>query len=218
MNFTIEEYLAVRVRMAGKHASELERAQRFFSPPAGTVDLAHAVISIMTGLSRPLYAEARTSLQEVIKQARLRAAFGGERHAHAPRSGHSLKLDQAVTEIWKTRDRIFDGYRVLTTDEARVAFLASLPCVGEKLGWQIAQAFGIPNTGLSGRLAKIAAKLGETPADLCARLAAESGDSAVVVDVVLERGFWTWKFASMVQLKRQHAAAVSTQPSASGAP
>lgn len=203
MNFTIEEYLAVRVRMAGKHASELERAQKL-RPPEGQLELARTIVSIMTGLARPLAPAPHESITEAVKQHRLRAAFGGD------------ERDQAVAEIWKTRDRLWDQYRVLRTDEARVAFFASIPGVGEKLGWLIAQAFGIPNTGPSGRLAKIAAKLGETPHDLCARLAAESRDSAVVVDVVLSRGFWAWRFASVVQRKR-HAATVSTQPSA-GAP
>jgi hypothetical protein len=80
----------------------------------------------------------------------------------------------------------FDAYRELETDEARLAYLETLPWIGPITKWHLAKNLGVDCAKPDRHLVRIAD--GEQAAhDLCARLAEATGDRVATVDLVIWR-------------------------------
>ena len=200
MSFSADDYRAVRARVAKSYRADIARVEAL-RPPAGETEFARAVVSIMAGMD-PAAMGSEASFEGVTALVR-------EHRRSIRTSGidSTGSLSRAILDTWQSRDRLFDQYRALEDDAARLAFIGGLPFVDEAATWRVAQAFGIPRTRAGGHLATIAAVLSETPEGFCSRLAEESGDSAAVVDVVLwravERG---WLDMRTLRMRRRGVA------------
>ncbi|MGO8867325.1 MAG: hypothetical protein ACLQME_12555 [Alphaproteobacteria bacterium] len=184
MSFAIADYRALRARMAEHYSDEITKAD-VRRAPANESEFARAVVSVMVGAEPPTMGASAQALEgaervtKLIREHRRAVQMAGVESTSS--------LSRALLDVWQSRDRAFDEYRLLETDDARLAFLGRLPFVDEAAAWRIATHFGIPDTRPGKHLTVIAAVLGETPQDFCAQLARESGDSPAVVDAVLWR-------------------------------
>lgn len=177
MTFSVAEYQRLRALWSEQFPDELLWAKNI-KPPQGPKEFAQEVIYVICN-SGMRNVTARAIYEKIMEALR----------RHQPLHhvfGHAGKC-AAILEIWRTRDRLFDQYRVLQTDEARIEWLGDLPWIGPITKFHAAKNFGVVCMKPDRHLARIAKASGETPHDLCARLAAESGDSVPVVDTVLWR-------------------------------
>jgi hypothetical protein len=93
----------------------------------------------------------------------------------------------AIERIWRLRAALFAGYQALDNDADRVEYLDVLPWIGPITKWHAAKNFGIDVAKPDRHLERVAAKSGESPQQLCARLAKASGDRVATVDYVIWR-------------------------------
>lgn len=97
--------------------------------------------------------------------------------------GHPGK-SSAMQQMFEERDAQFAAYLAA---EDKIAFLAALPWIGPITKWHLAKNFGVECAKPDRHLSRLANAEGASVADLCARLAAESGDRVATVDLVLWR-------------------------------
>ena len=100
---------------------------------------------------------------------------------------HHPSKDRAIEWIWRNRLSLFETFRRAVSDEARVAFLRTLPWIGDVTKYHLARNLGLDFCKPDRHLVRIAQSCFTTPEELCARLAKETGDRIGVVDVVLWR-------------------------------
>lgn len=97
--------------------------------------------------------------------------------------GHPGKA-AAIQTGWDERERIFAQYLAASD---KLAYFAALPWIGEITKHHLAKNTGISVSKPDRWLVRLADAEGTTPAALCERLAAVSGDRVGSVDVVLWR-------------------------------
>jgi hypothetical protein len=99
----------------------------------------------------------------------------------------NVSKGRAIELVWLERAMLFRTYLALTTDAERVEFLGGLPWLGPITKWHAAKNFGLDVAKPDRHLERVAAKNGESPQQLCARLAKTSGDRIATVDYVIWR-------------------------------
>jgi hypothetical protein len=97
--------------------------------------------------------------------------------------GHKAKA-AAIDAVYRDRARLYEEYLAAPD---RVEYLASLPWIGGITKYHLAKNLGHDCCKPDRHLERIAARIDTTPADMCARLAAATGDRVAVVDTVLWR-------------------------------
>jgi len=100
---------------------------------------------------------------------------------------HHPSKGRAIDWIWRNRSFLFNTFHGAVSDEARIAFLRTLPWIGEVTKYHLARNLGLDVCKPDRHLVRIAQSYFTTPKELCARLARETGDRVGVVDVVLWR-------------------------------
>lgn len=106
--------------------------------------------------------------------------------------GHPGKA-AAIQAGWDERERIFAEYRAATD---KIAFFEALPWIGKITALHLAKNTGISVSKPDRWLVRLADAENTTPAALCERLAAASGDRVGTVDVVL------WRACSLGMCRR----------------
>lgn len=97
---------------------------------------------------------------------------------------HHRGKARAIDTIWRDRVRL---YREFQEADDKVAFCGALPWIGDITKYHLAKNFGVDCCKPDRHLVRIAEKYDTTPEDLCARLAAATGDRIATVDYVLWR-------------------------------
>jgi cobalamin biosynthesis Co2+ chelatase CbiK len=97
--------------------------------------------------------------------------------------GHKGKC-YAIISVWACLDHVWNEYQKA---EDKIAYLKTLPWIGDITKYHLARNLGADCCKPDRHLVRIAKKYNTTPAELCAKLAAETYDKAGVVDVVLWR-------------------------------
>ncbi|MBN3729439.1 hypothetical protein [Burkholderia sp. Tr-20390] len=97
--------------------------------------------------------------------------------------GHKGK-SEAMWAVWQNRADWFSRYWAA---DDKVAFLGSLPWIGDITKWHLAKNFGVDAVKPDRHLVRVAARYETDPTTLCARLARASGDRIGTVDTVIWR-------------------------------
>jgi hypothetical protein len=97
--------------------------------------------------------------------------------------GHKGKR-QAIQWIYDHRHELFSDF---TAARDKVAYCASLPWIGGITKFHLAKNLGVDCCKPDRHLVRIAKLSGETPDQLCSRLAAETGNRIGCVDLVIWR-------------------------------
>ena len=97
--------------------------------------------------------------------------------------GHKGKT-KAIDWVFDNRDTLFAAY--LAAND-KLDFLRELPWIGDTTKYHLAKNFGVDCCKPDRHLVRIAKLSGETPAELCERLATETGNRIGVVDLVIWR-------------------------------
>ena len=138
--------------------------------------------SAIAGCARPSpAASGSASGQRSSSNLPVAAAFGHPGKAAAIQAG------------WDERERIFAEYRAATD---KIAFFEALPWIGKITALHLAKNTGISVSKPDRWLVRLADAENTTPAALCERLAAASGDRVGTVDVVL------WRACSLGMCRR----------------
>lgn len=99
--------------------------------------------------------------------------------------GHPGKA-KAIQDVYDTRWQWFAAYERAPD---KLAFLHAMPWIGEITKWHLAKNFGVDCAKPDRHLVRIAGD--EGVGELCARLAAATGDRVATVDLIL------WRAASL---------------------
>lgn len=100
--------------------------------------------------------------------------------------GHDGKC-RAIDRIWIERDSLFDAYRTLNDDDAKVEFLGRLPWIGNITKFHAAKNFGVDCVKPDVHLQRLADHEGITPTAMCKRLGYAAGLKLRTVDLILWR-------------------------------
>lgn len=116
---------------------------------------------------------------------RIRAAQNAGASAHTV-FGHKGKA-AAIDAAWAAREELFHEFSMLDSDAARVEWLGQRAWIGEITKWHLAKNLGVNCCKPDRHLTRIAATSRETPAELCERIASETGDKIAMVDLIIWR-------------------------------
>ena len=108
-------------------------------------------------------------------------------HAGKPVKGNVLGKSgkaAAIDWIWANRAALFAKFQAAND---KVEFAALLPWIGQITKWHVAKNLGVDCAKPDVHLVRVAAHYQTTPAELCERLAAASGDRIATVDLVIWR-------------------------------
>jgi hypothetical protein len=108
--------------------------------------------------------------------------------------GHKHKC-YSIQHVYDNRHELYRRYMEIEGDEAKLAFLRTLPHIGDITKFHLFKNFGGIVAKPDRHLERIAAHYETTTADLCAALAAQSGDKVPTVDSVI------WRAASLEIIK-----------------
>lgn len=97
--------------------------------------------------------------------------------------GHPGKA-AAMQAIWDRREEMFRDY---VASEDKMAYIASMPWIGQVTKFHLAKNFGLDVAKPDVHLARLAQREGEDVQAMCARVAAEVGVRVATVDLVLWR-------------------------------
>ncbi len=118
-----------------------------------------------------------------IIESRVWAAINAGKPVKGNVLGKSGKAD-AIDSIYGDRVALFTKFQAATD---KVEFGFSLPWIGGITKWHLAKNLGVDCAKPDIHLVRVAEHYGTTPADLCANLAAASGDRIATVDLVIWR-------------------------------
>jgi hypothetical protein len=108
--------------------------------------------------------------------------------------GHQAKAE-AIDRFWNSRATRFGEMEAVIRADQLLPWCAALPWVGPTTKWHLAKNLGADVAKPDRWLIRVAAAAGVEVVELCARLAAESGDRVATVDLVIWRacnlGLWT---------------------------
>lgn len=93
----------------------------------------------------------------------------------------------AIGQVWRSREILFEGYLVRTTDEERLAYLESIPWIGGITKYHLAKNFGMQVAKPDVHLQRLANTFETTPQALCEALAERTGYKVATVDTLLWR-------------------------------
>lgn len=172
-----KEYEAIRLIVAANWATDIEWSETV-KAPTNAQDFALELIYVICN-SGMRWKVARVIYERVAKEL-----LAGRPAATA--FGHPGKVI-AIELIWLEREMLFEKYSALSNDADRVEFLGNMPWIGKITKWHAAKNLGVNAAKPDRHLERVAALSGETVADLCARLAAVSGDRIATVDYVIWR-------------------------------
>ena len=99
---------------------------------------------------------------------------------------HKSKV-KAIEYIWKNRGWLFSQFQQVNSENAKLAFLNTLPWIGDITKYHLARNLGLDFCKPDRHLVRIARGYSMTPEELCHKLAKETGERIGVVDVVLWR-------------------------------
>lgn len=97
--------------------------------------------------------------------------------------GHRGKVG-AIEAVWKFRETHFAQYRAAGD---KLAYLGSLPWIGEITKYHLAKNFGLPYAKPDVHLTRLAVTFQTTPQALCEALASRCGLKVATVDTLLWR-------------------------------
>jgi len=101
--------------------------------------------------------------------------------------GH-LGKRKGMQELWRTFPTHFDKLKQLTSDEARVNYLETLPWIGGITKYHLAKNLGMDVAKPDRHLIRVAAWYGYNDVqDLCIHLSQATGDRISVVDLIIWR-------------------------------
>lgn len=169
------DYLHIRKVIAAEgYASEIEWAQSVLPPTDAETFAGEAIwVICCSGMKEQV---ARLIQDRVWAALRARRpVFTGFKH-----KGKAAAID----DIWERRNWWFAEF-LKASD--KVEFCGTLPWIGTITKWHLAKNLGVDCAKPDRHLERIAAACHTTPHDLCARLAAETGDRIATVDLVLWR-------------------------------
>jgi hypothetical protein len=100
--------------------------------------------------------------------------------------GHPGKAAAIERVLSQDGARWFDEYTQLLGDEARLAYLETLPWIGKVTKWHLAKNLGVDCAKPDRHLVRIAGSE-QAAHEMCSRLAAKTGDRVATVDYVIWR-------------------------------
>lgn len=172
----LAEYLGVRAELVRRGFGDDIKWAESVGAPANAELFAqeHAFVVCNSGM--------RAQIAAMIYRKVMGALVGG---AH-PSSvfGHKGK-SEAIWTVWQERAEWFSRYHEA---DDKVAFLGSLPWIGEITKWHLAKNFGVDVVKPDRHLVRVATRYGTDPFTLCDRIARASGDRIGTVDYVIWRG------------------------------
>lgn len=173
-----EDYLQVRAMLAESGYADEYRWSQEVQAPASADDFAceYAFVVCNSGMKA-------TIAQEIYM--RVFTALTLDRRPVSEVFGHPGKA-RAIQEVWDDRQTWFALFG--EADDV-VAFCEELPWIGPITKWHLAKNFGVDCAKPDRHLVRIAGDEGVD--ELCARLAAATGDRVATVDLVI------WRAASL---------------------
>ena len=101
--------------------------------------------------------------------------------------GHKGKC-KAIVETLARLSEVFEKYKALDSDEARIEFLETLPFIGKITKYHLAKNLGVTGVAKPDRhLARIAKGFKTTAQELCEKISEATGDTVALVDLVIWR-------------------------------
>ncbi len=179
MNTATYRFLKSKVAHS-PYSNDIEWAEKSIHPPDTALEFfcEYAFVVINSGMkaqiARKIYEKTMDAV--IVNKQSATAVFG--------HPGKSAAIDQ----VFSARFTLFDQY-CASTD--RLVFLEALPWIGPITKYHLAKNFGMDVVKPDRHLVRIAEKSGETPEELCRRIAKETGDTVAVVDTVI------WRAANM---------------------
>lgn len=170
-----EQYQDTRSAViAAGYASEIEWAQTVKAPENAEDFAGEAVWVILC-----------SGMKEQIARKISEKVWGAIHSGKAVRSvfGHDGKA-AAIETIWRDREELFQAFD-LAND--KVEFCHRLPWIGNITKWHLAKNYGVDCAKPDVHLERLAKHYQTTTANLCAGLAAASGDRIATVDLVIWR-------------------------------
>ena len=171
----IEEFQSIveKVKAAG-YSDEITWQENVGPPPTAEAFASEAIFVICNSgmkhtVARRIYNDVMAALS---RNTSLRDAFG-----------HRGKID-AICLIWDHRHGLFRDYLAA---KDKLAFLVTLPWIGDVTKYHLAKNFGLQVAKPDVHLNRLAKHYRTTAQALCERLAAESGFKVATVDLVLWR-------------------------------
>jgi hypothetical protein len=161
------------VRQAGYGAS-IEWSQTIEGPKSAT-EFANAAIYVIIngGLANAV---------AVLIYARCLEALAGRGSAQSV-YGHTGKA-AAIDQIWNNRESLFASYE---EDQNKLEFLASLPFIGPITSLHLAKNLGADVAKNDVHMRRLATVENATTAELCLRLAKQTGYRVATIDTILWR-------------------------------
>lgn len=96
---------------------------------------------------------------------------------------------RSIQHVYDRREELFARFKEVEGegDDAILAYLVTLPHIGDTVKYHLAKNLGIPVSKPDRHLVKISAHFGTDTKGLCSALAEESGDKVTTVDTVIWR-------------------------------
>lgn len=183
---TPELYWAYRQKVAEHYERDIDwsealsiaNAKRELSADLFALEIAFVICNsgMKATIAGPIYNRVRDALREGRSAT---SAFG-----HAGKA-------KAIDDVWRDRERLLAEFLAA---EDKVAWCETLPWVGKITKYHLAKNLGVDCAKPDRWLVRVAEAAGETVDQLCARLAAATGDRVATVDYVIwracERGWY----------------------------
>lgn len=186
---TPERYQEVRAAVvAAGHADEIDWAQNV-KAPATPEDFAGEAIWVI------LCSGMKEQIARMISEKVWAAIHDGRPVSTV--FGHAGKA-AAIDTIWRDRAKLFRNFQFAND---KVEFCKRLPWIGDITKWHLAKNYGVDVAKPDVHLVRVASHYGTTPAKLCERLAAASGDRIATVDLVI------WRACNLGIIKSRELAA-----------
>lgn len=173
--FNVQSFIEVMV--SAGWGDDIDWAEQL-GPPADAEDFAREVIFVICNsgmkntVARGIYERVMAALEHGASAAE---AFG-----------HKGKA-RAIDDVWRAREILLAGFQCNRTDEERLAWLATLPWIGDITKYHLAKNFGVQCAKPDVHLQRLANTFGTTPQALCEELARRSGFTVATVDTLLWR-------------------------------
>jgi hypothetical protein len=155
-------------------ASEIRWAQRVGAPESAD-DFASELIFVIC--SSGMREQVARKIYDGVMAALRCGLVAGDVFRHRGKA-------RSINHVWYDRESLFDQYKAAGD---KLAWLAGVDWIGPITKYHAARNLGLDVIKPDRHLVRIAAAAGTTPDDLCARMAADSGDRIGVVDIVLWR-------------------------------
>jgi hypothetical protein len=172
---TTEKYLELKAEVIARGYGEMVVWANSLKPVTNAEDFAreYCWVVLCSGMKEQIARQIWGRVQDAIYAGASAGAVFGHRQKAA-----------AIDKIWTQQAAFFAAYQAAAD---KMAFLRTLPFIGPITVFHLAKNYGVDCCKPDRHLVRIARACGTTPEQLCARLAAATGDRVVTVDTVIWR-------------------------------